>query len=75
MQKELSATDIEVPALTAYNNANALLMALEGLGKQAIEQGHEVHALIELAYTVRNANADILKVCGLYDGPNSPDEV
>ncbi len=68
MKITVEATDIEDSALTAYNNANALLMALEGRGKQAIEEGHEAYALTELALAIRNANADILKACGLYDG-------
>jgi hypothetical protein len=65
--KATSLLDLEVPALTAYHNANALLMALEGTGKHAIEEGHEVRALTELALAIRNATADILKTCGLFE--------
>lgn len=62
-----TANDIEEPALLAFNTSNAILMALEGFGKHAMEEGHEIRALTELALAARNANADILKACNLYD--------
>lgn len=62
-----SMQEIEGPALTAYNTSNALLMALEGLGKHSIDPQDEIRALNELALTVRNANADLCKAFGLRD--------
>ncbi len=62
-----SRLDIETHILPAHNNTNALLMALDGFNRMPMDEGHEIKALIELAFTIRSDLADVLRKCELYD--------
>lgn len=64
---QLATANLGDLSLTTGNFLNAILMALEGFGKHAMEEGHEVRALIELAQGARASNNDIQKSCGVYD--------
>lgn len=63
--KTINTAKIEDEILPVYRKVNALLMALEGVGKQAMNAGDERVAIIELVLAIRGDLTDFKSRYGI----------